>query len=166
MSLDAVKLVYENLEAAYQDGKNREAREKMLLASYYAGVAINNNFIGYVHAIAHGIGGLYGVTHGKANAIILPYVLEGFGKKAHKKLAELADLVGLNGKTEEEKAKAFINSIYQMNEKLEIPSKIEELQKKDIPELANRAVKEGNPTYPVPVIWEKTEFLNLIEKML
>ena len=81
-------------------------------------------------------------------------------------MAELADLVGLSGKTEEEKAKAFITSIFEMNEKLEIPRKIEELQKKDIPELANRAVKEGNPTYPVPVIWEKTEFLNLIEKML
>ena len=166
MSLDAVKLVYENLETAYRDGNNKEARENMLLASYYAGVAINNNFIGYVHAIAHGIGGLYGVTHGKANAVILPYVLEAFGKKAHKKLAELADLIGLDGKTEEEKANAFITSIDQMNEKLEIPKKIEELQKKDIPELANRAVKEGNPTYPVPVIWEKSQFLNLIEKMI
>ena len=89
------KDVYENLEAAYLDGNNKKARENMLLASYYAGVAINNNFIGYVHAIAHGIGGLYGVTHGKANAIILPYVLEAFGEKSYKKLADLADLVGL-----------------------------------------------------------------------
>lgn len=166
MSMDAVKLVYENLETAYKDGNNQKARENMLLASYYAGVAINNNFIGYVHAIAHGIGGLYGVTHGKANAVILPYVLEAFGTKAYKKLAVLADVVGLEGKGAEEKAKAFIHSVTHMNEQLEIPKRIEELQKKDIPELAKRAVKEGNPTYPVPVIWEKKQFISLIEKML
>ena len=68
--------------------------------------------------------------------------------------------------TEAEKAKAFIDSIHEMNNKLEIPRKIEELQKKDITELAGRAVKEGNPTYPVPVIWEKSDFYNLIGKML
>ena len=154
MSLDAIKLIYENLETAYLDGNKKKARENMLLASYYAGVAINNNFIGYVHAIAHGIGGLYGVTHGKANAIILPYVLEAFREKAHKKLAKLADLVSVGGNTEEEKAKAFIDSVLDLNKKLGIEKNIVELKKEDIPELANRAVKEGNPTYPVPVIWE------------
>ena len=138
----------------------------MLLASYYAGVAINNNFIGYVHAIAHGIGGLYGVTHGKANAIILPYVLEEFGTKVYKKLATLSDIIGLEGETEEEKANAFIQSILELNQKLEIEKNIVELQKKDIPELVKRATKEGNPTYPVPVIWEKQEFSKLIEKMI
>ena len=166
MSLDAVKLIYENIEIAYGDGDNKKARENMLLASYYAGVAINNNFIGYVHAIAHGIGGLYGVTHGKANAIILPYVLEAFGTKVHKKLARLSELVGLEGETEEEKAKAFIQSILELNQKLEIEKNIAELQKKDIPEIVNRACKEGNPTYPVPVIWEKQEFSKLMKKMI
>ena len=166
MSLDAIKLIYENLETAYLDGNNKKARENMLLASYYAGVAINNNFIGYVHAIAHGIGGLYGVTHGKANAIILPYVLEAFREKAHKKLAKLADLVSVGGNTEEEKAKAFIDSVLDLNKKLGIEKNIVELKKEDMPELANRAVKEGNPTYPVPVIWEKDDFEKLIEKIV
>ena len=166
MSLDAIKLIYENLETAYLDGNNKKARENMLLASYYAGVAINNNFIGYVHAIAHGIGGLYGVTHGKANAIILPYVLEAFKEKAHKKLAKLADLVSVGGNTEEEKAKAFIDSVLDLNKKLGIEKNIVELKKEDMPELANRAVKEGNPTYPVPVIWEKDDFEKLIEKIV
>ena len=166
MSLDAIKLIYENLETAYLDGNNKKARENMLLASYYAGVAINNNFIGYVHAIAHGIGGLYGVTHGKANAIILPYVLEAFREKAHKKLAKLADLVSVGGNTEEEKAKAFIDSVLDLNKKLGIEKNIVELKKEDIPELANRAVKERNPTYPVPVIWEKDDFEKLIEKIV
>ena len=166
MSLDAVKLIYENLETAYLDGNNKKARENMLLASYYAGVAINNNFIGYVHAIAHGIGGLYGVTHGKANAIILPYVLEAFGEKSYKKLADLADLVGLAGNMQEEKAKAFIDSILDLNKKLGIEKNIVELRKEDIPELAKRAVKEGNPTYPVPMIWENAMFEKVIEKIV
>lgn len=163
---DTVKLIYENLLKAYEDGSDLEARENMLLASYYAGVAINSNFIGYVHAVAHGIGGLYGVTHGKANAVILPHLLEAYGKKTWKKLAVLSELVGLQGNREEDKAKAFIQSVREMNQKLGIPSKIEELRTEDFQELAKRAVKEGNPTYPVPVIWEITEFLHFMEKIV
>ena len=163
---DSIKLIYENLLKAYENGEDLEARGNMLLASYYAGVAINSNFIGYVHAVAHGIGGLYGITHGKANAVILPHMLEAFGEKACKKLADLSELVGLQGNGEEEKAAVFIQSVREMNEKLGIPFKIEELQRKDFKELAKRAVKEGNPTYPVPVIWEEKEFWNFMEKIV
>lgn len=159
----AVKLIYENLLTAYEDGSNIKARENMLIASYYAGMAINSNFIGYVHAIAHGVGGLYGVTHGMANAIIMPYVMEAFGDAASKKLANLAELVGISGGTEQEKAKAFINSIREMNEKMNIPSKISELKEKDFKTLTDRAVKEGNPTYPVPVIWEEKAFEEVLK---
>ena len=162
-AFEAVRLVYENLLVAYENGSDIKARENMLLASYYAGMAINSNFIGYVHAIAHGIGGLYGVTHGKANAIIMPYVLETFGTSAQPKLARLAELVGLSGKTEEEKAKAFIASIRELNAKMNIPDKVEELKEEDFGTLVNRAVKEGNPTYPVPVIWDKKEFEEVLK---
>ena len=165
VSEDAVKLIYENLMKAYENGEDSKARENMLLASYYAGVAINSNFIGYVHAVAHGIGGLYGVTHGKANAVILPYMLEAFGDKIEKKLAHLAQVVGMTGEDEKNSAARFIASIRELNEKLQIPSKIEELQKKDFEELVNRAVKEGNPTYPVPVIWEKENFRDFLKKI-
>lgn len=165
-AIEAVKLVYENLFQAYENGNDVKARENMLLASYYAGVAINNNFIGYVHAIAHGIGGLYGVTHGKANAVVMPYVLEHFGKKAEKKLAELAQAAGIQDEDAGQKSKAFIESIKEMNHKLGIGEKIEELEKKDFEELAKRAMKEGNPTYPVPVIWEKNDFLDIMEKIV
>ena len=161
----AVKLIYENLLTAYEDGSNIEAREKMLLASYYAGMAINSNFIGYVHAIAHGVGGLYGVTHGMANAIIMPYVLEAFGDAVTKKLANLAELAGISGATEQEKAKAFIASIRDMNKKMNIPDKVAELQEKDFKILTGRAVKESNPTYPVPVIWEEKEFEEVLKRL-
>ena len=164
-ALDAVKLVYENLLTAYEDGGNIKSRENMLLASYYAGMAINSNFIGYVHAIAHGVGGLYGVTHGMANAIIMPYVLEAFGEASHKKLAELALFVGCGDKnaSQSENAKAFIDSIRKLNEKMNIPDKVQELKETDFDTLAQRAVKEGNPTYPVPVIWEKEEFKEVLK---
>ena len=165
-ALDAVKLVYENLQQAYENGKDIKARENMLLASYYAGIAINNNFIGYVHAIAHGIGGVYGVTHGKANAIVMPYVLEAFGKKAEKKLARMAEVVGIQGQDDNKKAKAFIESIRELNRKLGIGETIEELKREDFEELARRAVKEGNPIYPVPKIWEKNEFLYVMDKIV
>ena len=164
----AIKLIYDNLMIAYENGSNIKARENMLLASYYAGVAINQNFIGYVHGIAHAIGGIYGVTHGKANAIILPYVLEGFGKPIEKKLAELAELVHLDNiqkANREERAKAFVESIKMFNAKMEIPDKFEQLNEKDFMTIIDRAIHESNPTYPVPVIWGKTDFENLLKRL-
>ena len=167
-ALDAVKLIYENLLIAYEDGANIKARENMLLASYYAGVAINSNFIGYIHAIAHGIGGLYGVTHGMANSIIMPYVLEAFGSASHKKLTDLAMLVGCaeTNASDSENAKAFIASIRELNAKMSIPNKVAELNEADFSTLCERAVKEGNPTYPVPVIWEKEDFKEVLKQLL
>ena len=164
-AFEAVKLIYENLLTAYEYGSNIEARERMLLASYYAGRAINSNFIGYVHAIAHGVGGLYGITHGMANAIIMPHVLEAYGENVTEKLAELAEVVGISGSSEQEKARVFIASLRELNEKMNIPEKVEKLQEKDFKTLAGRAVKEGNPTYPVPVIWEEKEFVEVLKRL-
>ena len=160
-ALHAVKLIYENLLIAYEDGSNITARENMLLASYYAGMAINSNFIGYVHALAHGVGGLYGVTHGKANAILMPYVLEAFGTAIDKKLTVLAKTAGLA----DDSAASFIASIRELNNKMNIPDKVAELEKMDFAILIKRAVKEANPTYPVPVIWEEKDFGKVLKQV-
>ncbi|MEG2770536.1 MAG: iron-containing alcohol dehydrogenase, partial [Oscillospiraceae bacterium] len=77
------------------DGKNISARENMQTASFYAGRAFTRAYVGYVHAIAHSLGGLYGTPHGLANAIILPHVLEYYGETVHDSLANLADVVGI-----------------------------------------------------------------------
>lgn len=90
----AVKLIFENLYEAYTNGNNLAARENMLKASYYARIAFTRAYAGYVHAIAHPLGGFYGIPHGLANAVILPYVLAYYGESAHRSLAELADLTG------------------------------------------------------------------------
>lgn len=163
MSKKAVKLIAKNLKRAYENGNDIEARENMQMASYYAGVAFTRAYVGYAHAIAHTLGGFYAVPHGLANAIILPYVLEAYGKSIEKPLAELYDIAGLeyNAKSREEKAKAFIQYIKDMNKSMNIPEKVVEIKKCDIPEMVKRADKEANPTYPVPRIMTKKELYNI-----
>ncbi len=164
----ATKMIFKNLEVAYNDGKNVEARENMLLASYYAGVAFTRAYVGYVHAIAHNLGGMYGIPHGLANAVILPYVLDYFGESAYKRLAELAEVAELDcaGKSDEEKAKMFIAEIRRMNKDMNIPEKFEQIKESDISLIADRALKEGNPLYPVPKIMDKEECVALIRQLM
>ena len=86
---EAVKLVFENIETAYHDGQNRSARVNMLAAAYKAGVAFSKSYVGYIHAVAHSLGGQYGTPHGLANAVIMPYVLKAYGETVYKKLHKL-----------------------------------------------------------------------------
>ncbi len=165
-ALEAVKLIYANLEKSYSDGSDVEARKNMLLASFAAGIAFTNNFVGYVHAVAHALGGIYGIAHGLANAILLPYVMEQYGKSTWKELAELADAAGIEGDSIEEKARNFIASIRKMNSNMGIPEKIQELQEKDFDLIIARAIKEGNPAYPVPSIWGTKDFELLLRKVI
>ena len=162
----ATKMIFENLETAYTDGKNIEARNNMLLASYYAGMAFTRAYVGYVHAVAHNLGGQYGIPHGLANAVILPVMLESYGEAVYGSLAKLADLVGIKGANEEEKAKAFIAEIYAMNERMGIPKGFTQIQEKDIPIIVERALKEGNPLYPVPVIYGEEEMTAIVKSLM
>lgn len=163
----ATKLIFENIEEAYNNGKNIEARENMLVASYHAGLAFTRAYVGYVHAIAHNLGGMYGVPHGLANAVILPYVLEYFGESAYERLAILADVAGVSGDAQgsRQKAKNFIEAIKTLNKNMNIPDKIDGIKDEDIPLIAERALKEGNPLYPVPKIMNHEECVALIKKL-
>ena len=161
----AVKLIFDNLETAYRDGTDIHARQQMQLAAFFAGAAFTRACVGYVHAIAHTLGGLYGTPHGLANAVILPYVLEDFGPAVYKRLAKLADIVGLNGETEEEKAKAFIAEIRRMNRDMHIVDKFDFIDDRDVPQMIRWALKEANPIYPVPVLWGKDEMARTIARI-
>ena len=161
----AVKLIFDNLELCYKDGKNIEARSNMLLASFYAGAAFSRACVGNVHAIAHTLGGLYGTAHGLANAVILPYVLEDFGEAVYKKLARLAEIVGISGADDGEKARAFIKEIRRMNKDMNIPDKLDCIKTEDIPQMVEWAMAEANPIYPVPVIWNAEQFTKTIESL-
>jgi len=165
---EATKLIHDNLEKAYNSGKDIEARNNMLKASFYAGSAFTRAFVGYVHAIAHNLGGLYNTPHGLANAVILPYVLDWYGPAAYKKLAKLADLIGI-AKEEmsiEEKAKAFIAEIRRMNQAMNIPDKFDFIKEEDMNTLVKRALKEGNPGYPVPKIMNEQECEKVIRSFM
>lgn len=152
-SREAVQLIFDNLLVAYNEPQNMEARTNMQRASYLAGMAFTRAYVGNIHAIAHTLGGFYNVPHGLANAVIMPYVLEFYGEVAQKPLAELADLVGIApGKSEKERAQAFIDWIKEMNRLMDIPTKIKGIQTNDIPAMAKRAIAEANPLYPVPKI--------------
>lgn len=163
----ATKMIFENIEKAYTNGKDIEARDQMLKASFYAGQAFTRAYVGYVHAIAHNLGGQYGVPHGLANAIILPYVLEYYGETAHKRLAKLAEIAGVKTTgSDKEKAEAFIEAIKTLNKNMNIPDGFDMVQEKDIPVIVERALKEGNPLYPVPKIMDKADCEAVIRRMM
>lgn len=161
----ATALIFKYLEVAYNDGKNIEARDQMLLASFYAGMAFTRAYVGYVHAIAHNLGGVYGIAHGLANAVILPVMLEEYGSAIHPQLARLADCAGIGGQTVEEKAKNFIAEIYAMNERMNIPTGFTQIKDEDIPTIVERALKEANPLYPVPVIFDGERITQIVKKL-
>ena len=162
-SREAVKLIFDNLFEAYSNGHNLVARTKMQQASYYAGLAFTRAYVGYVHAVAHTLGGMYAIPHGLANAVILPYVLDYYGASVHKPLAELADLVGIgeSSDTNERKALNFIAAIRQLNERMHIPQKASGILEADIPFMVERALKEANPLYPVPRILSKQDLMKI-----
>jgi alcohol dehydrogenase class IV len=163
----ATKMIFESLEAAYNDGKNVEARETMLKASYYAGMAFTRAYVGYVHAIAHNLGGFYGIPHGLANAVILPYVLEYYGETAHARLAKLAVIAGVKTDgSDKEKAEAFIEAIKTMNKNMNIQDKFDCIKEEDIPTIVKRALKEGNPLYPVPKIMDEADCEAVIRRLM
>ncbi len=163
----ATKMIFENIEKVYADGKDVEARDAMLKASYYAGLAFTRAYVGYVHAIAHNLGGHYGIPHGLANAVILPYVLEYYGESAHKRLAKLAVIAGVKTDgTDKEKAEAFIEAIKTLNKNMNIPDGFDMIKEEDIPVIVERALKEGNPLYPVPKIMDKADCEAVIRRLM
>jgi alcohol dehydrogenase len=167
-SIEAVRLIDENLYAFYQDPSNAKARLAMQRASYLAGVSFTRSYVGYVHAIAHSLGGQYNVPHGLANAIILPHVLRSYGKKADKPLSRLAEALTLTkpNASRHDKALAFIAWIEGMNAKMGIPKNFDHLIKsEDIPLLAARADKEANPLYPVPKEMDEKELAMLYKEI-
>ncbi|MCB7317248.1 iron-containing alcohol dehydrogenase [Lacrimispora sp. 210928-DFI.3.58] len=186
-ALRAVRLIFENLDTAYQDGGNVKARANMLKASFYAGCAFTKSYVGYVHAVAHSLGGEYNVPHGLANAILLPFVLEAYleasgtgcdsdcktgsraaSKKAArrnapgsycKKLRQLAIAAHAAKKDTpcDEAARSFIQAVKDMKKRFQIGDTVKEIRKEDIPKLARYADKEANPLYPVPVLMDAEE---------
>lgn len=155
-ALFAVKMIFENIDRAYTDGSDLEARKNMLLAAFSAGCAFSKSYVGYVHAVAHSLGGEYNVPHGLANAVLLPFVLEAYGHTIDNKLHQLAIAAGVTDEDtpNDQAAAQFIQAIKDMKKRFAIGDTIPQIREEDIPKLAAYAEKEGNPLYPVPVLMD------------
>ena len=168
LALTAVGLIFENLRTAYRDGADLQAREKMALASTYAGMAFTRANVGYVHAIAHQFGGRYHTPHGLANAIVLPQVLRFSAPAVTERLAQLAvrARLGEEGMNEEVLAERFLDAIDALNRDLGIPTTLAALREADIPALAAAALHEAHTGYPVPRYMTRAECEALIRRLL
>ena len=158
-ALEATELIFKNIETAYNDGTNHTARKNMLEAAYKAGIAFSKSYVGYIHAVAHSLGGQYNVPHGFANSVLMPIVLEEYGETAYKKLHQLSVAAGVAAESDSdaEGAKKFIAAIRELNKKMGIPETISGIKKEDIPLMAAHADKEANPLYPVPKLMNAKE---------
>ena len=165
LAREAVRLIHDNLPTAFETGSDLEARQNMQRAAFYAGRAFTRGCVGYVHAIGHTLGGLYGVAHGLAMAVLLPHVMRAYGSAAHRRLAELADVCGISGSSDAEKADTFLRWIEETNRKMGLPDAFDMIQAKDIDQMVAWARKEANPLYPVPVVWGEADFRRLIESV-
>lgn len=165
LAKQAVKLIYDNLLNAYKDGANIEARQNMQKAAFFAGRAFTRGCVGYVHAVGHTISGLYNIAHGLAMAVILPHVMRQYGPAAYPRLAELADVCGIEGASNAERANRFILWIEDMNREMGLPTCLDMIKEQDIPQMIKWAMKEGNPLYPTPVTWTEADFRKLIDTL-
>ena len=144
------------------------ARQKLLEASYRAGQAFTVACVGNVQAVAHTLGGIYHIPHGQANAVLLPVILEDYGKKIYRPLAALAKAAGLDRGSrvsDKELAEAFIERIRRMNRDMKIPETFSQLKEEDFDQMAEWAVKEANPLYPVPVIYDEEDVKRILRKI-
>ena len=161
-----IKLVFDHLVAAVNDGGDLDARSGMSMAAYYAGLAINQVNVGNVHAIAHQLGGKYGIPHGLANALVLPHVLEFCREEAGPRLAELAILTGVgeSGQSESQLAEKFIQAVRDLRAAVGIPDHSEKLRHEDFDEIAELAIAEGDG-YPVPRLLEKASVVSMLGRI-
>ncbi len=174
LAMHAIELVFEYLPRAYKNGATDfEAREKMHNASCIAGLAFTNAFLGLNHSMAHKLGGEYHIPHGRANAVLLPYVIEYNAQKptkftifpkyekfiANKRYAEIARHLGLPCSTTEEGVQSLIKAIFNLTKELNVPTSIKEcgIDEKvfmaKVEELADHALEDqcttANPRYPL-----------------
>ena len=158
-AIRAVELISCNLENAYRDGNNMEARRNMLLASFYAGRSFAKSYVGYCHSVAHTLGGRYNTPHGLANAVLLPHVLEAYGSSVYNKLKQLAIAAGIADESSDAAtaARAFIEMLRRMNKDMQIPDKLPGIRHEDIFALSAKAEREANPFYPVPKLMTRKE---------
>lgn len=163
----AVKSVMHYLPLAYKDGGDLKAREEMGIAAHYGGIAFNKAGLGYVHAIAHQLGAYYGIPHGRANAIVLPYVLDVNRDASKKRLASLAKKTGMikNDQTigsDSNITDDFITQVVDLINSLNINPMVKGMKTSDFDSIAKAAAKEVSDTYAVPTYLSASEIKEIL----
>ncbi|MBB6622184.1 iron-containing alcohol dehydrogenase [Clostridium gasigenes] len=147
-AIQAIKLISNNLRQAVAFGENLVARENMAYGSFLAGMAFNNANLGYVHAMAHQLGGLYDMPHGVANAMLLPHVERYNLISNPAKFADIAEFMGENiaGLSVMEAAEKSIDAMFKLSKEIGIPSSLKEMgiKEEDFAYMAKMALKDGN----------------------
>ncbi len=164
----AVRLIFNNLPRAFNNGDDMEARDAMAMASFYAGAAFGKTSVGYVHGIAHQLGRVCHTPHGNANAMVLPEVLTAYGSCVYPRLADLARLVGITaeGDNAAQLALKFIDAIIEIRRELELPLKPRDLKASDIADIVDEAIAEAGALYPVPRYMSATEITGIAKGLL
>ncbi|WP_428772427.1 L-threonine dehydrogenase [Vibrio sp.] len=146
-AIKAIEMIQANLREAVANGNNLEARDNMAYAQFMAGMAFNNASLGYVHAIAHQLGGFYDLPHGVCNAVLLPHVQQYNAHVAPERLADVARAMGVNttGMSNEQAANAGLDAIRQLSKDVNIPAGLKDLGVKsdDFDVLAENALKDA-----------------------
>ena len=164
----AIQLIFEYLPVILEHPNDLKAREQLQIAAYKAGRAFTRAYVGYIHAIAHTLGGQYSVPHGLANAIVMPVVLSYYGDSIVQPCADIARAVfkGTANQSDETLSQQLIRHIQYLNQLADIPSTVVQLHCEDIDLLASRALKEANPLYPVPKILHLSDLQNIYSSLL
>jgi alcohol dehydrogenase len=168
-ALAAVELVFNYLPRAVKNGHDFEAREQMTYVMFLGGIAFNNAGLGFVHAMAHQLGGVYDLPHGVCNAMLLPIVERENAKRDPRKFRAIAKAAGISveGKTDEQCADEVIEAIKSLAKEVGIPARLSELgvTEVDLNKLADNALKDacapGNPFLPT-----KEETIAMFEEIL
>ncbi len=167
MAKTAIHMIFENLPKIKEDPSNLYIRENLLVASFLAGQAFTRTYVGYVHAFAHAIGGKFGVSHGLANAILLPHIMEYYLPVCKKRFAELqiSNNESNENLSEIELAKKFILSLFELNNQCDIPKRFNNFPESKINDVIHLAFKECHGTYPVPRYYSHSEAKKLMNKV-
>lgn len=168
-ALAAVEIIFKYLPRAVRDGHDIEAREQMTYVMFLAGLAFNNAGLGYVHAMAHQLGGIYDLPHGVCNAMLLPIVENENAKRDPSKFRLIARAAGIQieGKSDQQCAEELIEAIRLLAAEVGIPARLNELgvEKVDLERLAEHAMKDacapGNPYQP-----NKEEVIRMFQQIL
>ncbi len=169
LSEKAVKLVFDYLPEAYHDGTNKTAREKMHNASCMAGIGFSNASLGLIHSMAHALGGAFHIPHGRANAILMPYVISynaGNSSVAKKRYSDMAETLGLRAESPEQGCDLLIKGINALKAIMGVPMNIsqagvsrEELEAR-LDEMAENAINDRcTPTNPCQPVMEDIKCL-------